>query len=49
MDDHLLACQRFLKESHTVTRLAKERASLLEINNVDDISFFKTSVIIVVL
>jgi hypothetical protein len=25
MDDHLLACQSFLKESHIVTRVAKER------------------------
>jgi hypothetical protein len=27
MDDHLLACQQFLKESHIVFRLANERAS----------------------
>jgi hypothetical protein len=24
MDDHLLACQKFLKKSHIVTSLAKE-------------------------
>jgi hypothetical protein len=26
MDDHLLACQPFLTESHIVTRLSNERA-----------------------
>jgi hypothetical protein len=26
MDDHLLACQPFLKESHIVSRIAKEQA-----------------------
>jgi hypothetical protein len=31
MDDHLLTCHQFMKESHIVTRLAKERA-LLKIN-----------------
>jgi hypothetical protein len=25
MEDHLLACQQFLKESHKVTSLANER------------------------
>jgi hypothetical protein len=40
MDDHLLACQQILeKESHIVTRLAKERTSFLNIN---DNSFFGT-------
>jgi hypothetical protein len=27
MEDYLLACQKFLKQSHEVTRLAKERAN----------------------
>jgi hypothetical protein len=49
MDDHLLAYQLFLNESHIATRLAKERASFLLINHIKDISFFGTSVIIVVL
>jgi hypothetical protein len=31
-----------LKESHTGTRLAKERASLLKTNDINDISFFGT-------
>jgi hypothetical protein len=31
---------KFLKESHIVTRLAKERPSFLNINNVNDISFY---------
>jgi hypothetical protein len=37
IDDHLLACQLFLTESHIVTRLAKERASLLNMNDINDI------------
>jgi hypothetical protein len=43
MDDHLLACQQFLKECHIVTHRAKERASVLNINAINDISFFGTS------
>jgi hypothetical protein len=31
---------KFLKDSHVVTRLAKERASLLKINDINNISFF---------
>jgi hypothetical protein len=46
MDDYLLACQQFLTESHIVTRLDKERAPFL---NMNDISFFVTSAIIFVL
>jgi hypothetical protein len=42
MDDHLLACQLFLEESHIVTYLAKERTSFLTINYINDISFFGT-------
>jgi hypothetical protein len=48
MDD-LLACQQFLTESHIVTRLAIERALFLNMNDINDISFFGTSAIIVVL
>jgi hypothetical protein len=33
---------KFLKESHIVTRLDKERASFLKINDIDGISFFGT-------
>jgi hypothetical protein len=43
MNDHLLACQQFLIESHIVAHLANERASLLNMNNINDISFFGTS------
>jgi hypothetical protein len=39
----LLACQQFLKESHIVTRLANERASFLNMNDINDIPFFGTS------
>jgi hypothetical protein len=38
MNDHLLACQRFLKESHELTRFKNEQASFLKIK---DISFFE--------
>jgi hypothetical protein len=37
MEDHLLACQQFLKESHVVTRIGNERASCLKINDINDI------------
>jgi hypothetical protein len=41
MDEHLMAYQQILKkEPHT--RLAKERASFLNINDINDISFFGT-------
>jgi hypothetical protein len=43
MDDHLLACQPFLKESHEMTCLAEERTSILKINYINDIKFFGTS------
>jgi hypothetical protein len=49
MDNHLLACQQFLKESHVVNRFAKELVPFLKINDINDISFFGTPVIIVVL
>jgi hypothetical protein len=42
MDDHLMACQQFLKKCHTVTRLAIEKALFLKINDINDISFFGT-------
>jgi hypothetical protein len=41
MEGHLLRCQEFLKESHIVTRIAKERASFLKINDINDISFLE--------
>jgi hypothetical protein len=41
--DHLLACQQFLTENHIVTRLANELASFLNLNDINDISFFETS------
>jgi hypothetical protein len=46
MDDHLLARQYFIKESHAVTRLANDRASILNIN---DINFLErlTAIIVV--
>jgi hypothetical protein len=47
MDDHLLACQSFLKECHEVTRVAKERASFLKINGI--LFLERLNVIIVVL
>jgi hypothetical protein len=37
MDDHLLVCQQFLTESHIVTRLPNERASFLNVNDINDI------------
>jgi hypothetical protein len=40
-EEHLLACQQFLKETHVATRLANER-EFLKINNIKDISFFGT-------
>jgi hypothetical protein len=43
MDNHLLAChQIFEREPHIVSRNAKERASFLKINDINDISFFGT-------
>jgi hypothetical protein len=49
MEDHLLGCQQFLKMSHEVTHLDNERASLLKINDINDISFFErlTAIIVV--
>jgi hypothetical protein len=43
MDDHLLACQQFLKENHIVTRLANERASFLNMKDINNILVFGTS------
>jgi hypothetical protein len=40
---------KFLKESYIVTNFDKERVSFMKINAINDISFFGTSVIIVVL
>jgi hypothetical protein len=41
MNDHYWRVNK-LKESHVVTRLAKERASNLKINDINDISVFGT-------
>jgi hypothetical protein len=49
MEDHLLACQQFLTESHIVTRLTNKRASFLNMNDINDIFFFGTLTAIVVL
>jgi hypothetical protein len=50
MDGHLLAWQQFLTESHIVTRLANERASFLNVNDINDISFLErlTAIIVVI-
>jgi hypothetical protein len=40
MDDHLLACQQFVTESHILTRLTNERASFLNMNDINDIYIF---------
>jgi hypothetical protein len=49
MDDRFLACQLiFEKVPHSGTQ-AKERASFLKVNDINDISFFGTPVIIFVL
>jgi hypothetical protein len=37
MNDHLLAFQQFLTESHIVTRQASERVSFLNMNDINDI------------
>jgi hypothetical protein len=39
-DRRLLACQQFLTESHKVTRFANNRASFLNMNDINVISFF---------
>jgi hypothetical protein len=39
MNDNLLACQQILPESHIVTRLANERASFLNMNDINQIIF----------
>jgi hypothetical protein len=41
MNDHLRV-KKFLKKRHIVTRLAKERVSLLNVNDINDISFLGT-------
>jgi hypothetical protein len=41
MDDHLLARQQFLTESHIVTRIANKCASFLKTNDINDISFLE--------
>jgi hypothetical protein len=39
---------KFLKKSHIVTRLAKERASFLKINDINDILFLERLTVIIV-
>jgi molybdopterin-guanine dinucleotide biosynthesis protein A len=41
-DERPKRVNKFLKESHIVTRLAKEQASFFNINDINDISFFRT-------
>jgi hypothetical protein len=43
IDNHLQVCQQILTESHIVTRLTNERASSLNMNDINDISFFGMS------
>jgi hypothetical protein len=43
MDNHLLASPQFSTESHIVTRLANERASFLNVNDFNDMSFVGSS------
>jgi hypothetical protein len=49
MDDHLLLCQQFLTESHIVTRLANERSSFLNMNDINEFHFLErlTAIIVV--
>jgi hypothetical protein len=43
MDNYLLAWLQILeKESQVVTRITKERASFLKVNDINDILFFET-------
>jgi hypothetical protein len=49
MDDHLLACQQFLTESHIVTALLVSAASLLNMNDMNDLSFLERLTVIIVL
>jgi hypothetical protein len=44
MDTIYWRVNKFLKESHKVTRLAKERVLFLKINVINDFSFFGTGV-----
>jgi hypothetical protein len=47
--DTVNANKRWKTENHEVTRLNNERASFLKINDINDLSFFGTSAVIVVL
>jgi hypothetical protein len=42
MDDHLLACQQIIEKVPHSDTLAKERASFLKVNDINDISFLGT-------
>jgi hypothetical protein len=46
MNDHLLACQQIFetKESYIVNRFANKQALFLNLNDINDISFFGTPV-----
>jgi hypothetical protein len=48
IDDHILARQLFLTESHIVTRLAYEEASYLNMNDINDIQFLERPTAIIV-
>jgi hypothetical protein len=41
-DDHLLACQQIFEKVPRNDTLAKERASFLKVNDINDISFLGT-------
>jgi hypothetical protein len=45
----LMACQQIFEKVPHSDKLAKERASFLKVNDINDILFLGTSVIIVVL
>jgi hypothetical protein len=49
MDDHLLSCQKIVEKVPHSDTLTKQRASFLKVNDINDISFLGTPVIIVVL
>jgi hypothetical protein len=46
MDDHLLASQQFLTESHEVTRLANEGASFLNMDTLMTFDFLTAMIVV---
>jgi hypothetical protein len=49
MDDRLLACQQIFEEVPHSDTLAKERASFLNMNDINDISFFECVTVTIVI